>query len=90
MIRRNLKERTNEGYEVQWYNEQGNNSHVTQCDTAEELAAVLARACWGSIRFKQNPTVWYYGERFCFGEYEKVDPVSEETPFVVTHTLEAE
>ena len=88
MIRRGLEERTGQGYEVQWYNDKGDNSHVTQCDTVEELAAVLARACWGAIRFKQNPTVWYYGEKFCFGEYEAVDPISEEAPFVVKRKLE--
>lgn len=88
MIRTNIQERTNEKYEVQWYNAQGDNSHVTQCDTAQELAAVLARACWGSIKFKNNPTIYYYGEPFCKSEWQAADEETSDTaPFPIVHTI---
>lgn len=88
MIRTNIQERTNEKYEVQWYNVQGDNSHVTQCDTAQELAAVLARACWGSIRFKNNPTIYYYGEPFCKSGWQAADEeTSDAAPFTILYNI---
>lgn len=69
-----LKAREGKGYEVQWYDETGNAADVVQMDTAEELAQYLARSCWGSIRFTQNPTVWKDGAKWCFEEYSSTDP----------------
>ena len=71
---RDLDERENKGFEVQWYDDEGSASWVKQCDTVEELAQYLARSLWGSVRgFKNNPTIWYNGERWCFGEYTPVN-----------------
>ena len=81
-----VAERTGEGFEVQWYNEDGNNGEVQQMDTIEELAQYLARVLWGAPRFKHNPTIYYRGEKFCFGEYtdfRKIDAnKDEEIPFI--------
>ena len=61
--------RTNTGFEVQWYDADGNNGHVVRMDTEEELAQYLARCCWGAPRFTQSPTIWKDGEKWCCGEY---------------------
>ena len=43
-----IDKRTNKGYEVQFYDNDGNNGMVMHCDTIEELAQYLARCCWGN------------------------------------------
>ena len=68
MIQR-INERTNSGYEVQWYDKAGNNADVTRCDTVEELAQVLSRALWGTMRFDNNPTIYRDGAKYCHCEY---------------------
>lgn len=71
---RDLDERENKGFEVQWYDDNGNNSKVTQCDTVEELAQFLARCLWGSVKgFKNNPGVFHNGKRWCLNEYTSVN-----------------
>ena len=66
--------REEKGFEVQWYKDNGDNAHVVQVDTAEELAQYLARVLWGQTTgFKNNPTVWHNGKRWCLGEYTPVD-----------------
>lgn len=83
-----IKSRVGKGYEVQLYDDKGDASDVVQMDTAEELAQYLARACWGELRFSQNPTIWKDGEKWCCGEYT---PVSEDrTCVVITHSFDAE
>lgn len=58
-----LRERKGQGFEVQWYDDNGDNARVVQCDTAEELAQYLSRCLWGSIKgFKNNPSVWHNGK----------------------------
>ena len=71
---RDLDKREDKNFEIQWYDDDGNNSKVTQCDTVEELAQFLARCLWGSVKgFKNNPTVWHNGEKWCFCEYTPVE-----------------
>ena len=70
---RRIDERQNKGYEVQWYDKDGNNADVMQIDTAEELAQYLARSCWSELAFKQNPTVWKDGKKWCLSEYTPVE-----------------
>lgn len=73
MIKRNPK-RENEAFEVQWYDSEGNEADAVKCDTVEELAQYLARSLWGSVRgFKNNPTVWHNGKRWCLGEYTPIN-----------------
>lgn len=64
MMGRRYAERTNKGFEVQWYDNNGNYSEVVGLDTIEELALYLSKCLWGQLRFRQNPTVWYNGARF--------------------------
>ena len=74
-----LKERSNIGFEVQWYDDNGYNARVAQCDTVEELAQYLSCCLWGSVKgFKNNPTVWRNGKRWCFGEYTPVESDEDE------------
>lgn len=76
---RSLSQRENKYFEVQWYNDQGDDSRVTQCETIEELAQYLSRILWGSINgFKNNPTVWHNGKRWCLHEYTPVDEDGKE------------
>lgn len=66
---RELEKREGKKFEVQWYTGAGDESIVMQIDTIEELAQYLARCCWGSARFKANPTVWKDGKKWCSHEY---------------------
>ena len=76
---KDLDKREGKGFEVQWYNNLGNASHVVQCDTVEELAQYLSRCLWGSAKgFKNNPTIWHNGKRWCLGEYTPVDQDGKE------------
>ena len=69
-----IKKRENKYYEIQWYNEDGDNVEVTQCETIEELAQYLARCMWGSLKgFKYNPSIWYNGNPWCKYEFTPVD-----------------
>ena len=71
---RDLDKREDKGFEVQWYDDKGDNSRVVQCDTVEELAQYLARCLWGSVKgFKNNPGVVHNGKRWCLGEYTPVN-----------------
>ena len=70
---RELNARENKGFEVQWYKKNGSYGKVVQCDTVLELAQYLSRCLWGStVGFESNPTVWYNGEKWCFGEYTPI------------------
>lgn len=74
-----LDKREGKGFEVQWYNKDGDECRVTQCSTAEELAQYLSRCLWGSIKgFDNNPTVWHNGKRWCLGEYTPVNEDGKE------------
>lgn len=76
---KNLNKREGKGFEVQWYTDEGDKSWVKQCDTVEELAQYLSRCMWGSAKgFKNNPTVWHNGKRWCFCEYTPVDEDGKE------------
>lgn len=76
---KDLDKREGKGFEVQWYDDNGDNARVVQCDTVEELAQYLSRCMWGSVRgFKNNPTVWHNGKRWCLGEYTPVDEDGKE------------
>lgn len=76
---RGLEERENKNFEVQWYGNNGNNERVVQCDTVEELAQYLSRILWGSVSgFKNNPSVWHNGKRWCFNEYTPVNEDGKE------------
>jgi len=66
---RELEKMEGKKFEVQWYTDEGDYSWVMQIDTIEELAQYLARCCWGTMRFRNNPTVWKDGERWCLNEY---------------------
>lgn len=71
---RDLDKREDKNFEVQWYDDEGDNSRVVQCDTVEELAQYLARCLWGSVRgFKNNPGVFHNGKRWCLNEYTPVE-----------------
>ena len=71
---KDLGKKENKNFEVQWYDDNGDNERVVQCDTVEEPAQYLSRCLWGSTKgFKNNPTVWHNGKRWCFGEYTPVD-----------------
>lgn len=69
-----IEKRENKGYEIQWYDDNGNNSHVTQCDNVGELAQVLAHSCWGCGMpgGSLSPTIWYNGTPWCNTEYSEV------------------
>ena len=74
-----LDRKENKGFEVQWYNDNGDNARVVRCDTVEELAQYLSRCLWGNIKgFENNPTVWHNGKRWCLGEYTPVDEDGKE------------
>ncbi len=76
---KDLEKREGKAFEVQWYKDDGNDGRVVQCDSVEELAQYLARSLWGSVRgFKNNPTVWHNGKRWCLGEYTPVDDDGKE------------
>ncbi len=76
---RDLDIREDKGFEVQWYDDEGDNSRVVQCDTVEELAQYLARCLWGSVRgFKNNPGVFHNGKRWCLNEYTPVNEDGKE------------
>lgn len=65
---------TETGFEVQWYDNNGERAKVTRCDTVEELAQYLSRCLWGSIKgFKNNPGIYHNGKRWCLYEYTPVD-----------------
>jgi len=68
------KERTGQGFEIQFYSDKdGNNTTVTSVDTVEELAQFLARCCWGNSLGKNPPSVWKDGKKWCFNEYTPID-----------------
>ena len=74
-----LDKRKDIGFEVQWYNDNGDGADVIKCDTVEELAQYLSRILWGSLPgFKYNPSVWHNGKRWCLGEYTPVDEDGKE------------
>ena len=74
-----IEKRSNKGFEVQYYNDNGDNADVVRCDTVEELAQYLSRSLWGSIKgFKNNPSVWHNGKRWCLGEYTPVNEDGKE------------
>lgn len=76
---KDLDRKENKNFEVQWYDDNGDNARVVQCDTVEELAQYLSRCLWGSVKgFKNNPTVWHNGKRWCLGEYTPVDENGKE------------
>lgn len=76
---KDLDRKENKNYEVQWYDDNGDNARVVRCDTVEELAQYLSRCLWGSVKgFKNNPTVWHNGKRWCLGEYTPVDEDGKE------------
>lgn len=58
----------NKDYEVEWYNKDGNVSHYVRLETLEDLGLYLSGCCWGCVRWKNNPTIYKDGERFCFAE----------------------
>lgn len=53
-------ERKDKGYEVQFYDRQGNNSMVVGCETIEDVAKVLIETCNGNVR-GNFPTIWWDG-----------------------------
>lgn len=69
---RKLDVREDKNFEVQWYDDNGDNYYAVQLDTLEDLALYLARRCWGVMRFKNNPTVYYNGKPFCRYEYTEL------------------
>lgn len=76
---RDIDKREDKNFEVQWYNDEGDYSRVVQCDSVEELAQYLARILWGSIKgFKNNPTVFHNGKRWCLNEYTPVNEDGKE------------
>ena len=76
---KDLDRKENKNFEVQWYDDNGDNARVVQCDTVEELAQYLSRCLWGSIKgFENNPSVWHNGKRWCLGEYTPVDEDGKE------------
>lgn len=76
---KDLDRKENKNFEVQWYDDNGDNSRVVQCDTVEELAQYLSRCLWGSIKgFENNPSIWHNGKRWCLGEYTPVDEDGKE------------
>lgn len=76
---KDLDRKENKGFEVQWYDDNGDNARVVQCDTVEELAQYLSRCLWGSIKgFENNPSIWHNGKRWCLGEYTPVDEDGKE------------
>jgi hypothetical protein len=60
-----IEERTNKGFEIQYYNEQGDNKFVMACNDVTEVAEILAQRCWSSARGSGfNPTIWLDGKRW--------------------------
>lgn len=53
--------RKNEGYEIQFYNRDGNYERVVGCDTLEDVAKVLISFCNGNLK-GNYPTIWYNGK----------------------------
>ena len=67
------EQRTNVGYEIQFYNGEGDNSYVIALDTAEDLAFYLSAMFWGAPRFLgnfYNPTIYHDGKRF--GDWSEI------------------
>lgn len=55
------KERKNNGYEIQFYDNNGNNKTVAGCENLEDVAKVLIRSCNGQVK-GNFPTVWLDGK----------------------------
>ena len=53
-------ERTGNGYEIQFYNRDGNNSKVVGCEDLEDIAKVLIQVCNGNAK-GNFPTIWKDG-----------------------------
>lgn len=51
------EERIGEGFEIQFYQENGSHGRVVAADTAEDLAACLADLCWRQHLGPHFPTV---------------------------------
>ena len=76
---KDIERREGNGFEVQWYKKNGDESRVVQCNTIEELAQYLSRILWGSVKgFENNPTVWHNGKPFCRYEYTSVEEDGKE------------
>ena len=69
-------ERKGEGYEVQWYNDEGDNDRVVRCNNVQALAQYLSRCMWGDVETTNNPTIWYNGKPWCRYEYTGIDEES--------------
>ena len=57
----NVKE--NKGFEIQFYNEEGDHSYVVACNNTEEVALCLANWCWARLH-GNCPTVWLDGNKW--------------------------
>lgn len=70
MYMKRLRQREGKGFEVQWYDVNGDNDEVVQVDTVKELAQYLARCCWGTGGFVRTPTIWKDGKHWCHGQFD--------------------
>lgn len=51
------------GYEIQFYNSNGDNSYVVSCRDTNEIAQCLADWCWTRLH-GMCPTVWLDGNKW--------------------------
>lgn len=54
------EQRTGKGYEIQYYDHDGNYKFVVGAESLEEVAHILIRECNGNVK-GNFPTVWYNG-----------------------------
>ena len=65
--------RIGKDYEIQFYDNSGNNSRVVALKTAEDLGFYLSAMFWGSPRFLGdfwNPTIYHDGKRY--GDWSEI------------------
>lgn len=55
--------RKDEGFEIQFYDKDGNASHVIYCSNGNEVALVLSNWCWTRVS-DCTPTIWLDGQKY--------------------------
>lgn len=55
--------RLNKGFEVQFYNSQGDSIYAISCRDTDEVAHCLAQWCWARVN-GNCPTVWLDGKKW--------------------------
>lgn len=58
-----MRTRENKGFEVQFYDYQGDSSYVVACKDTDEVARCLSQWCWSRIH-GNCPTVWLDGKQW--------------------------